>query len=134
MLERTAPRCGRERPLGRTTVALGTPAPVPAPPDRDSMVLARIDGIDVGGLEKLRALAFRALTRHAVLDGNRRFRLVPGTAGDGLIMSVPRAADFPAPLGLDQATRTLAILRGEDEQSGDEVTIRWSAVSIAAAK
>ena len=66
-LERTAPRCGRERPLGRTTVALGTPAPVPAPPDRDSMVLVRIDGIDVVGLEKLRALAFRALTREPEL-------------------------------------------------------------------
>jgi hypothetical protein len=71
-LERTAPRCGRERPLGRTTVALGRPAPVPAPPDGQSMVLARIDGIGVGGLETLRALAYRALTRHAVLDGSRR--------------------------------------------------------------
>jgi hypothetical protein len=120
--------------LGRTTVPLGRPAPVPAAPDRESMVLARIDGIEVGGLERVRALAYRALTRHAVLDGNRRFRLVPGTAADGLILSVPPAADFPAPLGLDQGARTLAVLRGEDEQSGDPVTIRWSAVSIRAAK
>jgi hypothetical protein len=47
---------------------------------------------------------------------------------------VPPAADFPAPLSLDQATRTLAVLRGEDEQPDDEVTIRWSAVSVRAAK
>ena len=133
-LERTAMRCGRERPLGKVTVPLGTAAPVPSPPDRESMVLARIDGIGVGGLEKLRTLAFRALRRYAVLNGTRRFRLIPGTAGDGLVMSVPRAADYPAPLGLDQAARTLAVLRGEGEQPDDEVTIRWSAVSIRAVK
>jgi hypothetical protein len=107
---------------------------VPAPPDGKSMVLARIDGIGVSGLERVRALAYRALTRHAVLDGNRRFRLVPGTAADGLIMSVPPAADFPDPLGLDQGARMLAVLRGEDEQSDDKVTIRWSAVPIRAVK
>jgi hypothetical protein len=114
------------------TVPLGTAAPVPAAPDAHSIVLARIDGIGVGGLEKLRAIAFRALTRTAVLDGGRRFRLVPGTAADGLIMSVPAAADFPAPLGLDQHARTLAVFLGDGAQPGRKVTIRFSALPLRA--
>jgi hypothetical protein len=130
---RTAPRCGREQPLGAVTARLGSTVRVPAAPDGHSLVLARIDGIGVGGLEKLRAIAFRALTRTVVLDGGRRFRLVPGTAADGLIMSVPRAADFPAPLGLDQHTRTMQVLRGEDAQPGTKIRIRFSAVPIRAA-
>jgi hypothetical protein len=35
-------------------------------------------------------------------------------------LGVPPAADFPDPLGLDQGTRTLTVLRGEDEQSDDK--------------
>jgi hypothetical protein len=131
-LVRTAPRCGRERRLTSVTVPLGTAAPVPAAPDAHSIVLARIDGIGVAGLEKLRAIAFRALTRTAVLDGGRRFRLVPGTAADGLIMSVPAAADFPAPLGLDQHAHTLAVFLGDGAQPGRKVTIRFSALPLRA--
>jgi hypothetical protein len=49
-------------------------------------------------------------------------------------LGVPPAADFPDPLGLDQGTRKLTVLRGEDGQSDDKVTIRWSAVPIRALK
>ena len=108
---------------------LGELARVPAAP-RDSVVLAHIDGIEVRGLEKLRALAFRGVTRTAKLDGGRRFRLVAATADDGLIMRVSRRADFPGPFALDQATSALTITRGAGAQDNRTLTIRFTTLPI----
>ena len=127
VLERSAPRCGRERPLAAVDAKLGVPVPVPAPPDTSSVVLVRIDGVDVSGGEKLRALLYRALDRQIVFDGGRVYRLVPQTAGNGLVLRVPKRADYPAPFSLDQATRTMIV--GKSGRSGP-IRLRFSAMSI----
>ena len=95
LLERVAPRCGAERPLKTVKAKLGVPAAVPPPPDANSAVFVRIDGIEVKGLEKLRATLYRALERHIAFDGGRINRLVPGTAADGIVLRVPPRADYP---------------------------------------
>jgi hypothetical protein len=127
MLERSAPRCGPERPLGTVKAKLGVPAAVPPAPDRRSVVIVRIDGIGVSGLERLRTLLYRALPRHVAFDGGRVNRLVPGTAGDGIVLRVPPRADFPAPFQLDQATNTITVLKSG--RQGD-LRLRFSAMSI----
>jgi hypothetical protein len=112
LLDRVAPRCGAPRPLATVHAQLGRPAAVPPAPDGASVVFVRIDGIAVSGLERLRTALYRALPRTITLDGGRTFRLVPGTAVDGLVLRVPKRADFPAPFSLDQGTNTLTVARG----------------------
>ncbi|MEA2135388.1 MAG: hypothetical protein QOC68_3297 [Solirubrobacteraceae bacterium] len=127
MLERSAPRCGRERPLRTVVAKLGAPTPVPPAPDASSVVIVRIEGIGVSGLETLRSALYRALPRRILMDGGRTNRLIPGTAGDGLMLHVPARADYPAPFGLDQAAKTVAVTKSD--QRGD-VRLRFTAMSI----
>ena len=115
LLERVAPRCGRERPLKTVKAKLGVPAAVPPAPDARSAVFVRIDGIEVKGLEKLRATLYRALERQITFDGGRINRLVPGTAGDGIVLRVPARADYPKPFALDQATNTITVTKSARE-------------------
>jgi hypothetical protein len=127
LLDRVAPRCGAPRALATVRAKLGRPAAVPPAPDAASVVFVRIDGIAVSGLERLRAALYRALPRTVFLDGGRFFRLVPGTAADGLVLRVPKRADFPAPFSLDQGTNTLTVARGADH--GD-IRLRFYAMRI----
>ena len=85
-----APRCGAERPLKTVKAKLGVPAAVPPRRTRTAPSFVRIDGIEVKGLEKLRATLYRALQRRSpstaahlpprARDGRRRHRPArPGT-------------------------------------------------------
>jgi hypothetical protein len=99
LLEHSVDRCGDERPLGRVEAEYGAPIPVPPAPPR-SMVVARVAGVEVTGPESLRALLFRAKPRRVgfpgrTLLGKSEFRLLPGTANDGLLLRAPRSADLP---------------------------------------
>lgn len=108
VLGRTADRCGPERPAGVVEAGSGEPVPVPAP-GRGEVVFARVEGVEVSGLERLAALLLRARLRTAIVNGERRYRLVPATAADGLLLRgdgrvVGRGAFAQAP-----GARTIAI-------------------------
>lgn len=102
LLRRAANRCGTERSLGEVSATFGKRVEVPHGPP-GSVVLASIHGAGVGGLEKIRASLFRANPRYIRLITKKgtgtpgTFRLVPGTAEDGLIMRAPTVADYPKP-------------------------------------
>lgn len=85
VLARAPDRCGPSRPLGRVEASPGEEVPVPAPGPGE-VVWARIDGVEVGGLERLMAFLAHARTRHAIVNGERSYRLIPGTATDGLML------------------------------------------------
>jgi hypothetical protein len=101
LLERTADRCGAERPHGEAEAEDGEPVAIPAARP-DEAVFARIDGAGGEGIERLRALAYKEALRTVTLD-SLRTRFQTATAPDGILLSAPRDADFPAPfaLGLD---------------------------------
>jgi hypothetical protein len=61
-------------------------------PGPGEVVFARVHGVEVDGLERIRALLFRPSFRYAVLDGARVYRLVPGTAENGLLLRASGAA------------------------------------------
>jgi hypothetical protein len=78
------------------------------------------------------------VTRWSRLDGSGRpLRLVPETAGDGLLLRVPRTADWPGRFALDQHAnridfeRGLAPGGGVAKQRGGELTLRFMAMPIA---
>jgi hypothetical protein len=79
------------------------------PAAQGGAVLIKIHGAGVGGRERVRTLLYRARVRQAVVNGVAAYRLVPGTAADGLLTSIDARLDFPSPFALDPAARTLAI-------------------------
>ncbi len=104
VLERTADRCGPEKLIASVGSGVGQRIAVPKPRPGE-VVYVRIDGIDVGGLETLRALLWRPLFRFAYLSDTTNFRLVPDTASGGLLLASDPALDRPGPYSqIPQAT------------------------------
>lgn len=55
---------------------------------RDEIVILKLEGVEIEGLEKIKSLLWKPPIRTAVLNsGEVTYRLVPGTTGDGLIVS-----------------------------------------------
>lgn len=123
VLGRTAARCGVPALVATLTAAPGRAVTIPAP-RAGGLVVARLSGAGVGGLERLRALLYRARLRFVTVNGRQSFRLVPGTAGDGLLLDAAPGADFPAPFALSPGARTIAV------SGAGPVTVRvyWMAV------
>ena len=107
LLERAGSRCGSATPVGVVHATTDEWIRIPAPPPR-SVLFARVAGLGVGGLETARNLLYRARDRTVAFPGRGAWRLVPATAGDGLILRAARGADFPRPFGLAPDSSTLS--------------------------
>lgn len=117
VLARVPNRCGEQRLMGSVRSEFGSTIRVPMPSRSDEVVLARVHGAEVEGLERLRSFVYRARERYATVNGLRRYRLVPGTAADGLLVNTPVTVDFTEPFSLGPRART--ILFEKDSGSGD---------------
>ncbi|MCB0871332.1 MAG: hypothetical protein KDB52_10915 [Solirubrobacterales bacterium] len=84
VLARIPGRCGPPIPAGVVESGFGERVAVPRP-GRNEVIIARIQGADVDGLERLRSFLFRPKERR-VKFGAGSYRLVPGTASDGLMV------------------------------------------------
>jgi hypothetical protein len=132
VLRRRPSRCGHERPL-RTVVA-GNGEAVRLPPTRsDEALLVRVDGLAVSGVEKLRTLLYRAAMRHFIFQSTYG-NIVGATAADGLLLRVPRWADYPGKFALDSESPTVGFerfggfLTGVDDST--ELTLSFSALPL----
>lgn len=96
VLARSSDRCGEPRLLSSVDTEYGQTVQVPRVTG-DKVVFARIHGAGVSGFERIRTFLFRAKLRFAVVNGGAAYRLVPGTAADGLIMRIPKQDDLPGP-------------------------------------
>ena len=131
LLGRTANRCGPPRPLGTVTAAYGEAVPVPDAGQREA-VFATITGAGAGGVESVRALAYRGAIRTIELDGTP-YRLLPLTAEDGLLIAAPPKADFPGAFSLAPNASTIAVTsEGGLATSSGPVRIEFEAVPVAA--
>jgi hypothetical protein len=108
VLGKVRDRCGAPRLVQSITAGDGQVVTLPAAAPGGA-VLIRIHGAGVSGAERLRTLLYRARDRHAVVNGAVAFRLVPGTAADGLLTSIDAGRDFPRPFALGTQVKTLAI-------------------------
>jgi hypothetical protein len=97
VLGRVPDRCGVPRSLGTVDAAPGEAVPVPEPGPHE-IVFVRIEGAGVSGLEKLTTALVHAKVRHIVVNGGASYRLIPETAGDGLIMRAGPGVVEPGPL------------------------------------
>jgi len=89
VLGRTNRSCGGAETLGTVSVPAGEAVVVPPEARPDRYVIVRITGFPDGILDRLRTLAFRADEWYVEMPDRGRFRLVPGTADDGLLLAVP---------------------------------------------
>ena len=108
VLVRTAASCGDREVLGTTTVGLGVSVSVPVDSRPNRIVVARIQGVNEGLLNRLRDGLYRAPVWYATLDGNR-YRIVPGTVGEGVLLSVPTAADGSDPFAFGPSVRSITV-------------------------
>jgi hypothetical protein len=120
VLARSGDRCpGVPVSLATVHAAWGQPVAVPPAPRGAWMVYVRIAGTAATGwLGPLVSLAYRPPQRFDRVAGLGTFRLVTGTATDGLIMSISRRFDYRAPLNFAVGARTIAVLTGPGSQPG----------------
>ena len=129
ILGRVSNRCGPARPLSTTRAPLGMAVAVPRPPGPNELVFVRIEGVQVAGLEELQATLFKSRKRHITLGG-RTYRLVPGTAADGLLISAPRNADYPGAYRLAPDVHTLMAEIGVGSPGRGEVRYAFYSMRI----
>lgn len=137
VLRAVSPRCGPTGRVRSVRAAWGEAVNVPKPTAANNLVFVRIHGTEPNGLERIRTLLYRSRERHLVIDGMRPFRLIPGTAADGGVLTVPRAGDYDAPYQMSSDARTLAITKdgGGRSQHRDlrldfyETTLRGAGVA-----
>jgi hypothetical protein len=85
VLGRVRNRCSAPRPVGSVEAGEGEAVAVPVP-GKGEVVFARIHGAGVEGLEKISTVLFHARVRRLVVNGGQSYRLIPETAGDGLLL------------------------------------------------
>lgn len=132
ILRHSGDRCRPERQLETVSVASGEKVRLPAT-RADEALVVRVDGLGVSGLERLRAFLFRGARRNAVL-GQNLWNVVPGTAGDGLLLRVPGWADYPDRFALDSHAATVSF-GGEDatlDFGPSKLTLSFSALPLDA--
>ncbi len=118
VLGREAGRCGPARRIATVSARWGQDIAVPRPSRPDALIFVRISGVSVGGLERIRDTLYRAYFRSIAFNHSDVHRLLPETAADGLIMSVPGASDYPPPWTLAPAPKLIAIQREGDPPTG----------------
>jgi hypothetical protein len=129
VMARSEPRCGEPREVGRTEAEWGERMVVPTARPGEA-VFGEVDGVGVGGLDKIGAILHRSELRHVLLDGGRTHRLTPDTAQNGLLVRVPREADAPPPFALDQNTTGITFLRNTGDQPDGRISVRWLAMTV----
>jgi hypothetical protein len=123
VLGRVEDRCGAERKLGSVSAAAGEAVDVPTPGPGE-VVFARIDGAGAAGLERVQTFLFHAASRHAVVNGETRYRLVPETVGDGLLLRAAPGVVRPGPFDPVPEAATLAVEGGADRITYDFYALR----------
>jgi len=113
VLGRVTNRCGRPRLLRRVHANWEQQVPVPPPTSSRDLIYVRIHGVGPAGFERLATLFYRARLRAIapVIAGTptTEYRLVPGTAADGLLMSVPASSDYSGSFALGQRISAVSL-------------------------
>jgi hypothetical protein len=91
VMTRIRDRCQKPTPAGSESARAGEPVKVPQAGPGE-LVYVELHGATVTGLEKLAGLFWQPGERRAVINGGEAVaRLVPGTSGDPMVVSVDRS-------------------------------------------
>jgi hypothetical protein len=126
VLARTRNRCSAERLIATYEVGWGQTVPVPTPPDH-SMILVKISGVQISGLERVQSLLWKPDARWIRLDGALH-RLIEATAADGLPLRSSSGLDYDPPFSLIPESHFVSVIRGSrghQRSSGRPITYRF---------
>jgi hypothetical protein len=130
VLAREPSRCGASRLIGVVHAQWDESVPIPAPPNGHSLVYVRIYGVQVGGLERLTSLIDKPVERDVILD-SVPYRLVEGTAADGLLLRAAPAADYPVPWNFAPDDTTIGVMAaGRSQTVGTPITFAFYEESL----
>jgi hypothetical protein len=120
-MDRTEFTCGEPEPLSTVGARAGEAIAVPPETRPERFVIVRITGFPDGLIDKARALAFRADEWYVELSDRGRFRLVPDTAADGLLMAVPEEIPAGPRFRFAPAITSLTVSAGRYGDASDEL-------------
>ena len=112
VLTRTGSSCEAPEPLGTVEGRAGDPVQVPVDSRPNRFVILRIRGLAPSLPGAISAALTKAPDWYVSLDGTR-YRLVPATAPDGLLMAVPSAADGSGRFAFGPSIRSLTVTQGD---------------------
>ncbi len=92
VLARTPNRCGEPRRVQQVEVTLNEVMPLPDA-GRGNMLVVAIHGLE-RPIDRLGAALYKSGPVGINVDGNRDYRIIPGTAENGLILQVPPDANL----------------------------------------
>jgi hypothetical protein len=131
VLGRTDRACGPAESLGTVTARAGETVAVPAAPGPDRFLIARVTGFPDGPLDRLQALLLRSDEWYVELADRGRFRLVPGTADDGLLLAVPGDVKFHPRFAFGEPITSLVVSAGRyGERSRAPLTFEFLSVPV----
>jgi hypothetical protein len=113
VLARTDRSCGAPEPLTTVSARAGEAVSVPVETRPDRFVIVKIGGLQPSLFGRLRAALYKAPDWFVELD-DTRYRLITGTAGDGLLLAVPPAADGTGVFSFGAPIRTMTVKQGQD--------------------
>lgn len=117
VLERIPDRCGEPEEIASVTAQPDQIVRVPQAKQNELIVL-KLSGVEIEGLEKLKSLLWKAPLRAATLDqGLVNYRILPGTSGDGMVVSAPGWIAGRGPYEQLPRLKTIQI-EGVDRQIG----------------
>jgi hypothetical protein len=112
VLARTDRSCGAPESLGKVSARAGETVTIPVETRPDRFVTVKIDGLEPSLPGRIRDALFKAPDWYVKLD-ETRYRLIPGTAGDGLLVAVPPSADGTGHFAFGPPIRTMTVTQGE---------------------
>ena len=118
-LGRTARSCGAPEVISTASARAGESVAVPPETRPGRFVIVRITGFPDGILDKLRTLAFRADEWYVEMPDRGRFRLVPGTADDGLLLALPSGLNAHPRFAFGPAITSLTVSAGRYGDASD---------------
>ncbi len=112
VLARSANTCGTPEPITTVTARAGDSVQVPTDPRADRFTIVRIHGLAPSFLGTIGQALTTAPTWYIVVD-DTRYRLIPGTASEGLLVAVPDGADGTGRFAFGPPIRTLTVKQGQ---------------------
>jgi hypothetical protein len=112
-------RCLAPTPLRIVHADWAQAVQVPSPPDSHSLVFVRIQGVNVSGFERLRAAFYKPAERFVTLNDSR-FRLVEGTASDGLPLLASAGYDYSVPFNFAPGANTISVSKQGQSATGKQ--------------
>jgi hypothetical protein len=130
VLGRVPDRCGEPRPLGSAEAPIGEPIPVPEAPPGE-LVFAEVQGIQVTGLERLKAMLYRADARRVSFDAGPGYVLIAETAAGPLLLRAPPRVDYPDDFAIAPNADEVTFMRDGGPED-DTITIDYYSMPVRA--